>query len=201
MATQKSQRIAIGIIAGVLAIGTIGSFMMIIFANKSGTTPESIRADQQQAELQKQYQQLLDEQNKQAKALSDQYYDGFKSYESHVGTFDAAAVSTLQTNDLKQGDGATVTDSNSYQAYYIGWTPDGKIFDSSLDTDQLKAPLSGGSGVNLIEGWDKGVIGMKSGGVRELTIPAAQAYGEKGSGDAIPPNTPIKFIIQVISVS
>ncbi len=44
----------------------------------------------------------------------------------------------------------------------------------------------------------KGVVGMKIGGVREITIPAAQAYGEAGSGEDIPANTPLKFILMII---
>ena len=47
-------------------------------------------------------------------------------------------------------------------------------------------------------GWYDGVEGMKIGGVREVTIPAGLAYGETGSGEDIPPNTPIKFLIMAI---
>lgn len=63
--------------------------------------------------------------------------------------------------------------------YYIGWNPDGiKIFDQSIDGETLKSPLSlDGVGVSdVIVGW-KGLLGMKVGGVRELTIPSDMAYG------------------------
>lgn len=50
----------------------------------------------------------------------------------------------------------------------------------------------------MIKGWSQGVIGMKIGGVRELTIPYDLAYGETGSGDKIPANTPLKFVIMLI---
>jgi FKBP-type peptidyl-prolyl cis-trans isomerase len=49
----------------------------------------------------------------------------------------------------------------------------------------------------MIEGWNQGVLGMKIGGVRELTIPAELAYGETGSGK-IPANSPIKFVLMTI---
>jgi hypothetical protein len=39
---------------------------------------------------------------------------------------------------------------------------------------------------------------MKIGGVREITLPSDKAYGEQGSGDSIPPNTPLKFIVMAI---
>jgi hypothetical protein len=50
----------------------------------------------------------------------------------------------------------------------------------------------------VIKGWTDGTVGMKVGGVRELTIPSDQAYGATGSGTNIPPNTPLKFVIMVI---
>ena len=50
----------------------------------------------------------------------------------------------------------------------------------------------------MIGGWKKGIVGMKIGGVRELTIPSAQAYGEEGSGDDIPANTPLKFVVLAV---
>jgi FKBP-type peptidyl-prolyl cis-trans isomerase len=76
-----------------------------------------------------------------------------------------------------------------------GWNPKGVVFDQSISDGKLIAPIAGG---NLITGWNEGVIGMKIGGVRELSIPSDKAYGSTGSGDNIPPNTPIKFIVMII---
>lgn len=191
MATRKSQRIGILIIAIVLAVGTIGSFIVMILANDNAT--------KEQAKLQEQYQKLLDEQTKRTDELSAKYYSEFKPYESVPAAFEAGSVGdTVTTNDLRQGEGDTIGESTAYEAYYIGWNPKGKVFDSSFDGDKLKAPLDT-SGTSLISGWGEGVVGMKVGGVREITIPSDKAYGESGSGDDIPPNTPIKFIIMVIS--
>ena len=50
----------------------------------------------------------------------------------------------------------------------------------------------------MINGWKEGVIGMKLGGVRELTIPAAKAYGSQSAGDKIPANAPLKFVVMAI---
>lgn len=187
MSTTRNQRIGIWVIAVVLAVGTIGSFFVIILANNNSTK------DRQTA------QQLYTEyQNKvaaQTKELSNQYYPVLSQYTGQVAAFDAASVSSLTSTDLKEGDGATIDSSTSYSAYYIGWNPQGKIFDQSISDGALKAPIPGSG---LIEGWTKGVAGMKLGGVRELSIPAAQAYGSTGSGDLIPPNTPIKFIVLAI---
>jgi FKBP-type peptidyl-prolyl cis-trans isomerase len=101
----------------------------------------------------------------------------------------------VATTDLKVDDGATLISTTAYSAYYIGWNPKGVVFDQSIENGALKAPITGG---NLITGWNEGVVGMKIGGVREITIPSDKAYGATGSGDNIPPNTPIKFVVMVI---
>jgi FKBP-type peptidyl-prolyl cis-trans isomerase len=194
MSTTRSQRIGIWVIAIVLTIGTIGSFFVIILANDN-----SAKDSASQQALQDKYNKLMaDYQAKvdaQTKQLSEQYYPILSQFTDKVSTFNADDVKSLTTTDLKDGDGATIDDKTTYSAYYIGWNPEGKIFDQSIDNGKLKAPIAGSG---LIEGWTKGVVGMKLGGVRELTIPADQAYGDKGSGDLIPPHTPIKFIVLAI---
>lgn len=196
MATPKSQRIGIWVIAIVMIIGTIGSFAVMILANKNNKVDQA-RVQALTAQYQKDYKAYQDKVNAQADQLSAQYYTEFNSYASQVGKFDTGSVKSLQTNDLKVGTGDTLTKTSTFSAYYIGWTPDGNIFDSSIDSGKLKAPISVTPG-SVITGWTNGVDGMKVGGVRELTVPSDQGYGAKGSGDKIPPNSPLKFIIMVI---
>ncbi len=199
MATPKAQRIGIWIIAVVMVIGTLGSFAVMILAN------DNAKIDQQeQARLQKEayaeYEKQLAEQEKAAAGLSTTHYPQFEQYESSPATFDASEVGDkVQTNDLKNGDGEVITKDTKYQAYYIGWNPKGKSFDSSFDGDKLKAPIDTSTTPGLIQGWQDGVVGMKVGGVREITIPSDLAYKETGSGDDIPPNTPLKFVIYIIA--
>lgn len=194
MATAKSQRIGIWIIAIVLLVGTVGSFAAMVLQGNN--------ARQDQAEQQKliaEYQKQMKEQQKIADELSAKYYPEFSQHKTAPTAFDKNAVGDkVTTNDLKVGDGAEITAETKYQAYYIGWNPKGKSFDSSFDGDKLKTPIDT-SQSQLIEGWSKGVVGMKVGGVREITIPSDLAYKDKGSGDEIPPNTPIKFIVMVIA--
>jgi len=194
MATKKSQRIFIWVIAIVMTVGTVAGFVAMMIA------PTNQKIDQERlAKLTSQYQKdYTDYQAKvdaQAAELSSEYYDTFKQYSSRPAAFDASSVTELKTEDLAVGDGETITESSSYSAYYIGWNPTGKVFDQSIDGTKLKAPIAGG---NLIEGWNTGVVGMKVGGVRELTIPSDLAYGETGSGEDIPANTPLKFIVFII---
>jgi FKBP-type peptidyl-prolyl cis-trans isomerase len=106
----------------------------------------------------------------------------------------------VTTRDIKAGDGAEITADTKYQAYYTGWNPKGVVFDSSIKGESLGAPIDT-SQISLIQGWNEGVVGMKVGGVREITIPSDLAYGEQGSGDTIPPNTPIKFVVMIIATT
>lgn len=189
MSATTGQRIGIWIIAVFMLVGTIGSFAIIVLANNNA------QQDQQR------YDSLLAEYQAEVAAqeteLSERYYDEFSQYASRVSAFDAASVTELQTEDLKVGDGEELTADSTFTAYYIGWNPEGTIFDGSLDDGALKAPFTASPG-SVIQGWSDGVIGMKVGGVRELTIPSDLAYGETGSGDAIAPNSPIKFVMMVI---
>lgn len=194
MATRKGQRIGIWIIAIVLTIGTLGSFAVMVLANNNAKIDQAA-----QQKLYAEYQKQIEEEQKKADALSSQYYAVFQPHQAAPAAFDASAVGDkVTTRDLKQGDGAEITVDTQYQAYYVGWTPKGKTFDSSFDGEKLKSPIDT-SMTTLIQGWNEGVVGMKVGGVREITVPSDLAYGEKGNGDAIPPNTPIKFIIMIIA--
>ena len=156
------------------------------------------------------YQKKVTEQNEQYDAainakvaelgLNEKYAAEFSGYASRVSAFNKDEVTELKTEERNVGDGEEIKDDSNVAMYYIGWNPTGEVFDQSIDGDKLKnpLPLDGVGTASVIEGWRKGLIGMKIGGVRELTIPAAQAYGEQGSGEKIPANTPLKFVVMAI---
>ncbi len=201
MASARGQRIGIWIIAIVMTVGTIGSFTVIILANnnqKTDSAREAVLASAYQKEM-TDYQAKVDAQTA---SLSAQYYDTFSPYASEVGAFDKDNSSTLMQNDLLVGVGDAITQTSSYAAYYIGWLPDGTIFDQSIDSGKLKAPLPVTANAGVIDGWATGVVGMKVGGIRELTIPGPQAYpsGVPSSNGsvAIPAESPLKFVIMII---
>jgi FKBP-type peptidyl-prolyl cis-trans isomerase len=197
MATQKAQRIGIWIIAIVLTVGTLASFVAIILAPKNEASDQA-----KLASLSAQYQTAQDEYQKkvdiQAAQLSKKYFDEFNKYTSRVSAFDKASATKLSKEDLKVGDGAVIDANSTFSAYYHGWGPEGKVYSgsSSIESGKLSAPLSVSPG-SVIEGWTEGVVGMKVGGIRELTIPSDKAYKDTGKGD-IAPNTPLKFIIMII---
>lgn len=201
--TPRWQRIVIWVIALALAVGTVAGFVAMMFGKNS----DEITAEQQekyQAELTAktdEHQKKVDAQNAE---LSKNYYPILNEFRARVSTFEPTGIGDVKTEDLRVGDGAEITAENGadYAMYYIGWKPDGAIFDSSFNenSEVLKSPLSGAG--QYIAGWNEGVVGMKIGGVREITIPADKAYGADGSGCdenkqncQIAPDTPLKFVV------
>ena len=99
--------------------------------------------------------------------------------------------------DVKVGEGEAVTGGKMVEVHYTGVFADGTPFDSSyLRGKPFRFTLGAGE---VIEGWDKGVLGMRVGGVRRLEIPPALAYGESGVSGAIPPNATLLFEIELLA--
>jgi FKBP-type peptidyl-prolyl cis-trans isomerase len=99
---------------------------------------------------------------------------------------------------LKEGSGEEVRAGTIVLIHYTGWLTNGTKFDSSVDRNM---PFETKIGVgHVIKGWDMGVIGMKPGEKRKLTIPSDFAYGPYGAGDIIPPNADLIFEVELIEV-
>jgi peptidylprolyl isomerase len=108
-----------------------------------------------------------------------------------------AAPSKLVVKDLIVGTGPEAKAGQTVTVNYVGVLfHGGKEFDASWKRNEpLTFPLGKGQ---VIPGWDQGVVGMKVGGRRELVIPAALAYGAKGSPPTIPPNAPLVFVVDLL---
>ena len=106
--------------------------------------------------------------------------------------------SGLMYKDLVVGDGEAPESGSCVKVEYTGWIEStGKEFDSSVG----RAPIAFNVGTGrVIEGWDEGILSMKVGGHRLLSIPSDLAYGENGAGDAIPPNSQLQFDCKLKSV-
>lgn len=107
--------------------------------------------------------------------------------------------SGLKYEDLLEGDGALAAAGQQVSVHYTGWLTDGSKFDSSVDRNQPFA-FALGRGM-VIRGWDEGVVGMKVGGKRKLTIPPQLAYGAQGAGGVIPPNATLVFEVELLETS
>jgi peptidylprolyl isomerase len=106
----------------------------------------------------------------------------------------------LVTKDLVPGTGQTVKAGQTVTVNYVGVLyKTGKEFDSSWKTGQPATfPLTAGG---VIQGWVQGIPGMKVGGRRELIIPASLAYGKAGRPPTIPANSPLVFVVDLLSIS
>lgn len=187
MATSTGQRIGIWVIAGALVVGTLGGFAAMIL--------ESGNKQTDQAAQQKQYEEYMKQQNEAAAAhaLSSKPLEGFAAT-----PFDKAGVSELNVEVIKEGDGAALAADSSLEANYFGWTSDGKIFDSTNQNGTVTPATFGLDGV--IEGWKKGLNGVRVGSVVKLSIPANLAYGANGSPPNIGPDEPLQFIVEVKAI-
>jgi len=107
------------------------------------------------------------------------------------------APKQLKVEDLIEGDGATAKNGDKVSVQYVGVLYDNnKEFDSSWSRGEEPLEVTLGSG-QVISGWDQGLLGMKVGGRRKLTIPPDQAYGAQGQPPTIPGNATLVFEIDL----
>jgi peptidylprolyl isomerase len=104
--------------------------------------------------------------------------------------------SGLYVEDLKLGDGAAAQRTSLVTMDYIGYLPDGTIFDASVGGEPIRFRLGGNE---VIRGWNEGVPGMRQGGVRRLVIRPSLGYRGQARGK-IPPNTTLVFDVRLLDV-
>lgn len=115
------------------------------------------------------------------------------------------ASNSLVKIDTVVGTGAEAAIGKTVVVHYTGWfykplatNQRGRKFDSSLDSGR---PFDFRIGAGqVIKGWDQGVAGMKVGGKRTLIIPSAMAYGKRGAGGVIPPDSDLIFDVELLQV-
>lgn len=199
MSTRKSQRIGIWIIASIMILGTIGGFaaMLVAPGNEAKDAAALKAAEDEYAKLKAGWQKKADVQ---LAELNDKYLATFSPFESRVASFDAEQVTELSHVDLVEGDGEEITGKSSFSTFYILWGPEGKVIQQTLEDGKLTVPLEVENLADsaMIDGWKEGLVGMKLGGIRELTIPYAKAYGDVAQSEDIPAKTPLKFIVMAI---
>ena len=115
-------------------------------------------------------------------------------------------ITELTTTVLRKSKGRTLEDGDRLLVHYQGKLLNGEQFDASFDFSSFEAEEGRrpfdfvlGEG-QVIQGWDQGLKGQKLGDVVELKIPSELAYGEQAVGDAIPPNSPLIFTVEVLAV-
>jgi peptidylprolyl isomerase len=112
---------------------------------------------------------------------------------------DARPPADIVIDDIVVGDGAEATHGRDVEVHYVGvaWSS-GRQFDASWDRgDTFSFRLGAGQ---VIEGWDRGVQGMRVGGQRRLTLPPELAYGSRGAGGVIGPDETLVFVVDLVDV-
>jgi FKBP-type peptidyl-prolyl cis-trans isomerase len=114
------------------------------------------------------------------------------------------ASAPFSQTDLRVGTGAEAVGGRTVSVHYTGWLyaptqPEqkGQQFDSSASRGPFSFTLGAG---RVIQGWERGVPGMRVGGLRRLVIPPELAYGSQGSPPAIPPNSTLVFDVELLGV-
>jgi peptidylprolyl isomerase len=109
-----------------------------------------------------------------------------------------AHATRLIIEDIKKGTGPVATAGKMVTVHYRGTLTNGKKFDASYDRGE---PFGFALGAGqVIQGWDKGVAGMRVGGKRRLIIPPDLGYGARGAGNDIPPNATLVFVVELLRV-
>ena len=104
----------------------------------------------------------------------------------------------LIIEDIIIGQGAEAVKYSIITVNYTGWLEDGTKFDSSLNPGREPLRFTLGAG-QMIQGFDQGILGMKVGGKRKLTIPPNLGYGSQDKG-IIPPNSTLIFELDLLIV-
>ena len=105
-------------------------------------------------------------------------------------------TSGLQYMVLKEGNGAKPSAEDTVTVHYTGKLLDGTVFDSSVGGEPASFPLD-----KVIPGWTEGLQLMSEGSKYMLFIPSELAYGSKGAGDKILPNSTLIFDVELIKIA
>ena len=197
--TSPKQRVFIIVIAVIMLGSIIAGYAAIIMNGGKSSASDNTESQIDEAKV-AEYQEAYEAKLAEFTEKTKDDYDRFMRYsKSEIKGYNETSANEngLQKRDLRQGDGRTLTSSDTdYLAYYVGWCADESVFDSSFDNNDEPTAFSKilDASLGMIEGWNQGVDGMKINGIREITIPGELAYGDSMEicGGT---NKPLKFIV------
>jgi FKBP-type peptidyl-prolyl cis-trans isomerase len=180
--TRKRERVFAIVVAGLFVVTTFGLSFLVIWENTHSSTSTN----------------GSDTSSATAASSTSKSTSANAAGSKLSGFTPVATVNSLQITDLKTGTGQTAEAGDTVSVYYTGAVAaTGVIFQSTQNGQPASLSLS-----SVIEGWSKGIPGMKVGGIRQLLIPADEAYGANPpSGSGIPANAPLVFNVTLVSVS
>ena len=146
-----------------------------------------------------------------ASAIFDSMYKGMAEEAKKASEKQLLAVQEFLNNEekavvlesglkiliVKEGDGVQAKKGDRVKINYTGFLRNGKKFDSSIGRKPFETPIGVG---RVIKGWDEGVVKLKTGTKAVLYIPSDLAYGARGAGRVIPPNSDLIFEVELLEV-
>ena len=197
--TSTKQRVVISIIAVVMLGSIIASYVGIIASGGGGGSKNTDITEEKAQQYNEAYEAKLEE----FKVATESDFKKFSGQLGAVAAYDETAANSngVATKELVVGDGRELASGDTnYYAFYVGWCADGSIFDSSLDSTDSPTSFTRAldASQGMIEGWNEGVVGMKIGGIRRITIPGEKAYGETREicGGY---NKPLRFLVLAVA--
>ena len=112
------------------------------------------------------------------------------------GFIDVTNDGGLKKKILVEGKGPMPQKGNMVKVHYVGTFTNGKLFDKSDDPFEFNVGVG-----QVIKGWDIGVLGMKVGEKSNFWIRSDYAYGKRGAGGVIPPNTDLCFEVEFLGIT
>jgi FKBP-type peptidyl-prolyl cis-trans isomerase len=106
---------------------------------------------------------------------------------------------TMNIQTVQEGTGPEIKAGQTAVVEYTGKLDDGSVFDATSKHGGKPFEFELGSGM-VIKGWDQGVLGMKVGETRILTIPSELGYGPSGYPPIIPPNATLTFEVKLVAI-
>ena len=105
-------------------------------------------------------------------------------------------LTDLVIEDIKIGEGKISEKGALLIVHYTGRLSDGTVFDSSHHKGRPFQFVIGSK--RVIQGWDQGLMGMRVGGIRKLSVPSHLGYGERQIGDIIPSHSDLYFEVELL---
>lgn len=164
----------------------IAGFTEALKGQKTSMTPEAA-----QAFLQTYFMEASAKQATKAKEAGDKFLADNKAKEGVITT-----ESGLQYKVITEGKGAKPTATDKVKVHYKGTLLDGKVFDSSIERGEPAEFVVS----QVIKGWTEGLQLMPVGSKYTFWIPSDLAYGERGAGQDIKPNSTLVFEVELLEI-
>lgn len=196
LSTSRGQRMVIWIIAIVMMVGTLGSFFL--FMLPAASTPVKTQAELDYAKQLEEYKKQQAEADRICPSTSVKPIAKVDPVPVPPELTATEQITEVRTEDVVVGDGAEVKAGDCVELFYHGvLASDAKAFQGGDNYATGEAYRSLTSG--FVQGFSKGLVGMKVGGERKVFIPAAEGYGERSQGE-IPANSDLIFAIKVVGI-